>query len=347
MTTTIKAGGVAQFVGMIPAMLGYQPTDSVVLIPFQGNKTIGAMRFDTGPAFESPEEVAATMLGHVLRIEGIERVAALVYTSSAHLATLPLLAAINHRAVQTGVKVVDLIYVAADGWGSTLVDTEPHPLSEIDGSLVPAEMTVQAGVLAGTELPDVPENTIEIAERAIANIPAELLFASMIVAEPRTPQGWYERLLITEPSEAHAMSWPILAAAAERPSLRDIFLVQAVAGESAGHTAEDAQSDWESGEEYPAELAMIMWGEGAQPDPARLTAALERYRWAAAAVPSVSAGSLSMCAWISWALGRSSHAEHYATRALEVDPEHGLSEIVLSFIRAGHLPAWAFTKRDS
>ena len=45
---------------------------------------------------------------------------------------------------------------------------------------------------------------------------------------------------------------------------------------------------------------------------------------------------------LSWALGRSTHAALYAERACEVDPEHGLSQIVLSFVQAGHLPDWAF-----
>ena len=56
-----------------------------------------------------------------------------------------------------------------------------------------------------------------------------------------------------------------------RPALRDIALVQWCGGLAAGDEALDAQLRWEAGEEYPAHLAMHMWGEGERPDagPAR------------------------------------------------------------------------------
>jgi hypothetical protein len=53
---------------------------------------------------------------------------------------------------------------------------------------------------------------------------------------------------------------------------------------------------------------------------------------------------LAAAAWISWALGRSTHAAWYAERALEIEPGHGLSEIVATMIGAGHLPEWAFER---
>jgi hypothetical protein len=106
-----------------------------------------------------------------------------------------------------------------------------------------------------------------------------------------------------------------------------------------------AQLRWEAGEEYPGHLAMRMWGEGEVPDIARLTAALELAREAAAAAPRVAQpGALSLCAWLAWALGRSTHAAAYAQQACEIEPEHGLSQIVLSFVQAGHLPDWAFRR---
>ena len=127
--------------------------------------------------------------------------------------------------------------------------------------------------------------------------------------------------------------------------MRDIALVQWCGGFAAGDEALDAQLRWESGEEYPAHLAMQMWGEGERPDPNRLEAALALSRRVAAAAPrAVRAGALASCAWLSWALGRSTHAERYALLAGEIEPEHGLAEIVRSFVLAGHLPDWAFRR---
>ena len=131
-----------------------------------------------------------------------------------------------------------------------------------------------------------------------------------------------------------------------RPALRDIALMEWCGGLAAGDEAFDAQLRWESGEEYPPHLAMHMWGEGERPQPERLEKALNLARRAASAAPAgLRAGPLATCAWLAWALGRSTHAERYAVQACDIEPEHGLAEIVRSFVHAGHLPDWAFRPR--
>lgn len=336
----VKASGTRDFLQMIPSMIGYVPQESVLLVPFHGSRTIGAMRFDV-PADGQCEQFSHTAAGMVTRVEGTDRVAIIVYTSGGR--HLDVIECLRERFHSIGLGLVDGAFVTPERWGSPL-SGEGGPAEEV----APADMglPVREGVLAGTEAPEVPEATIEIVERALANIPLELLYASTLVGAPRTLQGWFERQLRTEPSEAQAMALAILVALNDRPSMRDMLLVQIVLGEEGGARAEQAQLDWEEGAEYPAEFAAIMWGDGAQPDDDRLKQALALYRYASAAAGDKHAGILAMCGWLSWALGLASHAEHYANLAVELEPEHGLSEILLSFIRAGHLPDWAFTKRD-
>ena len=45
----IKASNASDFLGLVPALLGFTPTRSIVAIPFEGNRTIGAARFDLNP----------------------------------------------------------------------------------------------------------------------------------------------------------------------------------------------------------------------------------------------------------------------------------------------------------
>ena len=59
------------------------------------------------------------------------------------------------------------------------------------------------------------------------------------------------------------------------------------------------------------------------------------------------AGALAVCGWLSWALGRSTHADRYARKALAAEPDHGLASIVRSFVSAAHLPDWAFRRGDA
>ena len=44
--TVVKAADAAQFLSIVPRMLGYHPTRSLVVIPFHGGRSLGAMRFD-------------------------------------------------------------------------------------------------------------------------------------------------------------------------------------------------------------------------------------------------------------------------------------------------------------
>ena len=53
---------------------------------------------------------------------------------------------------------------------------------------------------------------------------------------------------------------------------------------------------------------------------------------------------LAAAAWLSWALGRSTHAAIFADLALAVDADHGMSQIVATFVASGHLASWVFVR---
>lgn len=394
MTTIIKAANAAQFLSLVPKMLGYRPTRSLVLIPFAGSRSIGAMRFDLPTAAESDEidRIAATLIGMVCRLPEADAVAAVAYTdecfADAGMPHLDLIEALQQRADACGVRMTDALCVGPDAWGSRFDPTCPlegRPLEELDAEPRGAEhLSVAEGdQAAGSELPPVDLAEKERTARALAALDdaVGLLCGPESVARSSTstaaresaeeaasdqespdarrvdPQALatvctlddlptlFEEALEWDaealaPFDAAALAWCLA-----RPALRDIALVQWCGGMSAGDEALEAQLRWESGEEYPADLAMQMWGEGERPDPDRLEAALALSRRIAAAAPrEARAGVLATCGWLSWALGRSTHAERYATLACEIEPEHGLAEIVRSFVLAGHLPDWAFRR---
>ena len=59
-TTIVKAADAAQFLSFVPRMLGYHPTRSLVVIPFHGSRTLGAMRIDLpDPATMAANELFA------------------------------------------------------------------------------------------------------------------------------------------------------------------------------------------------------------------------------------------------------------------------------------------------
>jgi hypothetical protein len=395
MTTIVKAAGAAEFLSLVPRMLGYVPTRSLVMIPFDGSRSVGAMRFDLpGDEPDAVDRVAATVIGTVCRLPDADAVAAITFTDAAfgeenRMPHTGLLRALERRADACGLRLTDALCVAKDGWGSLLDAHCPaggRPLADLD--LAPAtDVGADRDQGSGAELPEVDVAQSERVARALLSLdraievlcgPEEPAAEASRPSGPQPPADadadagddlasddadridpaalaavcalddlptLFEDALGWKADALRAYDAATLVWCLSRPSLRDIALVQWSGTLTTGDEAFDAQLRWESGEEYPAHLAMRMWGEGEQPDPERLVRALQLSRFVAASAPRASRpGPLAMCAWLSWALGRSTHADLYAGKACDIEPEHGLSEIVRSFVHAGHLPDWAFQR---
>jgi hypothetical protein len=380
--TTVKAADAAEFLSVIPRMLGYHPVRSLVLIPFHGSRSLGAMRFDLPDGEpDAVDRVASTVIGMVCRLPDADAVAAIAYTDATFaegggMPHLDLAEALERRIDACGLRLTDALCVATDGWGSYLDPACPgagRPLEQLGsaGPELPDVLEPRGDQTSGADLPPVDLAESERVGRALASLQRAVTAlcgddadAAAATAEDEDERvdpralaavcllddlpGFYEDALAWRPDELDPFHAASLAWCLSRPSLRDVALVQWSGDISGGDEALDAQLRWESGQEYPPDLAMRMWGEGIQPDPERLETALELVRRVAAAAPRESRpGPLAMCAWLSWALGRSTHAEAYASRARDIDPEHGLSEIVLSFVLAGHLPDWAFQRKTT
>lgn len=365
MTITRKAAGAADFLPLVPRMIGYQPERSLVLVAFAGSRSVGVLRFDLPPA-DVLVPSAQSMAGFIARIEGATGFVPVVYIEGNALEGigLPLIYALDEQAHMMGLHLNDKLIVASDGWVSAYDESlTVHPLSEIAPDMDDPELAAlpaARSILDGTELPVVTDHARTEVASALENLhgamasltgfgdatvgvgtPEALLTIAMLDDLPEL----YEDALTWELEDVPTYSIAALVWCFARPALRDIALVQWCGDRDRGDRALEAQLAWEEGTEYPEDLAMQMWGEGPQPQPARLEQALALVKVIAAY--DTSGGSLATAAWISWALGRSTHAEHYAKLAIVNEPEHGLAEIVSSFVTAGHLPAWAFEKRDS
>jgi hypothetical protein len=363
MSTTVRARDAAQFLSLVPQLLGFTPTRSLVLVPLSRSRSLGAMRVDLPRTDTAVDSVASTVVGMLCRIDRADSFAAVVYTDAAvdPLPHGPLVEALSRRADAGGLRLVDALVVAADGWGSHLDPDHPaggHPLERLAGDAVarhpdgdqasgaalpPADDAECAAVAAALEslggalqvvcgLPDGKPHDARIDPAALEAVCALDDLPTL-----------YETALTgaLPPLRTALLAWCL-----SRPALRDVALVQWATDVSGGDAAMEAQRRWEDGAEYPVELAEIMWGDARRPDPARLEAGLQVCRSVAARAPeSCRVGALSMCAWLSWALGRSTHADCYALLAQEIEPDHGLADIVRSFVAAGHLPDWSFRGR--
>ena len=377
MPTIIKASDAADFLALVPALAGYRPRQSLALVLFRGNRTAGVMRYDL-PEPHAVEAMASTTIGLACKVDRIDGIAILVYTDAPFrddssgpdagpIAWHELVAALEKRAHVCGLRVVEALCVADDAWGS-YEDGEARPIAEVHEREADLPLPVPTGDQgAGAFLPEVDLAEKERMARALLTIDdvAEALLAappdaevadvpSLARLDPRALAAiqalddlpeLLEDALLWDPEDLDAFSGAALLWCLRRPALRDVALQQWAGDIHAGELALFAQLRWEAGEDYPAELGARFCGEGPRPDPHRVHRARDLVRRIAASAPrEARPGPLAAAAWLSWALGGSTHAGWYAEQALEIDGAHGLSQIVLSMCAASHLPEWAFAR---
>lgn len=364
MSSIVTAADSAHFLALVPRLLGFTPSESLVVVPMTRGRSLGALRIDLPPSDAALDPVASTVIGMVCRVSGADGLAGVVFTAASARAELPgadLALALERSAHACGLEVVDILTVAGTGWGSHYDERMPpggRPLVELERHLPRLDRDQHEGAAlpsADTPLTAGVEAALRSLESALAVLcgipvvdgsseridPAALEAGCALDDLP----GLYEGCLGWDPANLDPMRTAILAWCLARPSLRDVALVQWATDRPGGDSALEAQRRWEDGEDYPADLASVMWGEGERPDPRRLETALALVRRVASSTPeSHRAGSLATAAWLAWSLGRSTHADRYAEAALQLEPEHGLAEIVRSFVAHAHLPEWAFRR---
>lgn len=382
MHTEIPAADSADFLALVPMLAGFRPRESIVLVLFHGSRSLGLMRVDLPAGDAELDRNAATLVGLVCKVGEADGFAAVVYTDAPHdggthaMPHADLIDAIAVRADACGLQIRDALCVARDAWGSYLErDSPARPLSEIDARAAAQKfpaLPVDPDQSSGASLPQRSAASKREVERAIAGLSRAL---SVLSGAPATRDRAGDVDLSAPPPDPFAGVDPrALAAAAalddvpeffedvldwgaepdahsaaaliwcfDVPALRDIAVAQWCHDIGTGDDALAAQRQWEAGADYPSHLAAHLWGEGARPNAARLIAGLRAVRAAAAVSPrALQPGLLAAAAWLSWALGRSTHAHSYAQRALAIDPSHGLSQIMCTMVDAGWLPEWAF-----
>lgn len=364
MTTVLRASGSAELLSIVPPLAGFTPSESLVLLPFHGSRTAGAMRLDLPRGDVSATEYADIAVALVARVDRTDAVALVVYTDDEAQATpdglvLPYAVEIDGVlgcASDAGLGIVDALCVTPSGWSSYLVD---DPVLEPLGTAapdVPSIGDVRGDQHAGTALPVVDfaeKERVGRAQRALegllehgrhgdpTGVENPVAIAALVLLEDIP--AFFESVLRSSealpPFATAALLWCL-----DRPLFRDVAAVQWATDLGGGMRTLEAQLAFaEHGRPVPDEIGDLLLGRGPRPDPDRLTRALSVVRAAAARAPRASqAAPLTIAAWLSWALGRSSHAGDYLDAARAIDPDYGLAALFEQMISAAILPDWAF-----
>lgn len=371
MSTIIQATDPAEFLGLVPALAGFTPRQSLVMLPFRDTRTHGAMRVDLPGPDVDPDMFADVALHALLQVRGVDAVAFVLYTDDIalpvpdgmllpHLATVEALLDV---CTQTGLRIVETLCVTPHGWGDYL-DDDPTiaPLGDIpDAPALPGIGDVSGDQLAGAVLPasDLIErehvgralheldHVLERHQQGHAQVGAKgnpiALATAMVVLDdlPRFAEDLLEAPSDTNPYACAALLWCL-----NRPMLRDAILVQWATDLEFGYRALDAQLAFSGGRTaVPDAVGEVFLGRGPRPDSDRLGCALQVVRFAVSRAPrEAKVGVLTAAAWLAWAMGRSSHAGEYVDQALAIDPEHGMASLISSMLAAAMLPEWALDR---
>ncbi len=365
----MRATDSAEFLGLVPALAGFTPRDSIVLLPFHSGRTHGAMRMDLPDPAVDPEEFADAALHVLLRVPDVEAVAVVVYTDDLAqqvpdgllLPWVPLIEALLGTVHETGVHIVEALCVTPDGWSDYLEhESALRALSTIPAAPgLPGVGDVSGDQLAGAALPpsDLAERERvgralcdlgEVLDRELRGAPLtghqnpQALAAAMLLDDVPA----FAENLLDKPDDLQPFTCATLLWCLERPAIRDAMLVQWATDLGFGNRALAAQLDFAGAQQtIPDAIGQVFLGRGARPDPDRLGCALHIVRLAAARAPRhARPGALTAAAWLSWALGRSSHAGAYVDEALRIEPEHRMASLIGTMLSAAVLPEWSLRR---
>ena len=332
--TVLKAQDKGQLLTAMTAVLGYTPTESLVITPFHGNRTKGAMRIDLPPVGDAGAiaAYAAQALGLVCRLDGVTGIAAAIYTHGDEALHAPLAADLGTVCNMIGFDVAAVLYATPNGWGEYFTG-EAHTGAAPTVDNAPALATGDQH--AGIELPATDDALAEAV--AVTTFPTD---------DDATVTTLLEDALTLDLDAPEPSTLAHLAAVMAIPALRDTALIQWASDEQTGRETVAAQTAWTvENTPLPEHITRIIVGESERPDPQRLEAALAVCLFTAAHVTGHEhAALLAAAAWLSWALGGSTRADHYLDHAAQADPDLTIVDTLRPILKAGMPPAWAFTR---
>lgn len=340
--TVIRVSKSVELLGMIPHLIGNQPSNSVVLIPFEGSRAQSAFRIDL-PQLDTPmDDFTNAMIGLLCRVEGCTGAALVVYTDG-HLDAATsdwsgLAEDVENACAHAGLTLMDALVVAEDGWADFTTPGEIHTHVPEPAALpgIPLPPRVQDSAA----LPEVP---ITVREQVVEALNHRDPMGQQL---DRIDLGATLEKALTAAGELSAAELADIALLLTTPATRDVALLQWSGSPADGEAVLAYQRDYRAGLDPASHESMVRFvGQGDRPDFARLQAALDvSRRVASAAGEPFRSGPLTACAWLCWALGRTTDAVAYLRQVNPFSPSARFAELLGAMIEAGRLPEWLFTR---
>ncbi|MHA7987112.1 DUF4192 family protein [Rathayibacter sp. CAU 1779] len=370
MSEHLVASDPLSLLSVVPDLVGFEPRESLVLVTFCGKTSSGTFRVDLppdappapeGPLDEcasseseheratTPRQLATALLESVRRIPGVDRILPIVYTDASCADGPPhigMVSEIGRAASARRIRMIDALYVAADGWGS--YTGEARPRREVDAvtrlrRLDPDVPDLGPSPREAAMLPPVSERDRRRTATALAAVDHDGSDVDPVWLAGYSA-GW-------RPGDVGPAASALLTGVLADPAARDVLLYTWAWGSRAGRRAVRFQERFlRGGPVVDARFAAAFSGAATlgRPDVPSVEHAIALLRRVAAHLAETQrAPALAALAWLSWTLGRSSVAGEYVRQARAADPSYGLAELLDAILSHGVLPEWAFIADSS
>lgn len=151
----LKAEGVGELVGAVTALLGYMPSQSLVIAPLTGTRATSAMRVDLPTDAEVYPAMVAQVMGLTCRVQGVTGFAAVVYTDGTDSEHEGLAATLLSAASFIGLDVATVAFVTPTTWGEYF-EGAARPLDTLP-ALPGPDLVRDGDQTSGASLPVVDE----------------------------------------------------------------------------------------------------------------------------------------------------------------------------------------------
>jgi len=367
MQTIVKAANEAGLLALMPHVLGFRPSTGVVLIAFRGNRTHGAFRFElpqptqARPAliYKRISRAYVRMLEKLPTADGVVVVVATddAFGTSAVPPRMDLAVEIMRTIQHSRFALKGVLCQARDGWAPYFDPNVPpggYPLTDLVDSDIAAQLPPGLPDLVDPSAvpPRVPEASHGLKSRVMSDY--QRISRALDEDAPgdparATPDGYgtfddlVEAALSFSDDEFEQFAGLFLASA-QNVLVGTLMVVQ--------WASDDYPSEhlWMA-MLYPSpetasglrEFTAILGGFARQPDPERLDNAIAFVsKLVACADDAARPVPLYMLGWLHWALGHGSVASVVLAEAIRLAPDFPVANDLMSTIRDGELPDWAF-----
>ncbi|HEY2950453.1 MAG TPA: DUF4192 domain-containing protein [Micromonosporaceae bacterium] len=313
----------ADLLALVPYMIGFHPTDSVVVVALRGKRVVFAARSDlpTATASAAERRGLAGYIASVVSQQMAAGVAVIGYGDADAVA--PAVRAVGDALAGTGLAILDEIRVAGDRyWCLQCDDPECCPPEGIRFDPEASEVAAAATYAGEVALPDRAALAHQVAP---VGGPAR---ESMAVATARAEDRL--RLLVDGAADAD-----LLGARAVR-----------IAGEEAVREAMSRHRDGAGlSDDEVAWLSLLLsyipvrdyaWRQLTGPDDWQLTLWTDVLR---RAEPALAAPPASLLAFTAWRAGRGALAAVALERALAADPAYSMAVLLDEAVHSGIPPS--------